>query len=88
MAPSYRLLVCGAIFLYSKRVIYMELKEITSRDVDFAKGYTNVVMKADLVDYSTVKGSMIIRPLGYAIWEQMQRILDKRLFISSTGGQI
>ena len=54
----------------------MELKEITSRDVDFAKWYTNVVMKADLVDYSSVKGSMIIRPLGYAIWEQMQRILD------------
>ncbi len=52
-------------------------KEITSRDVDFAKWYTDVVKKADLVDYSSVKGSMIIRPYGYAIWEKMQEILDK-----------
>ena len=54
-----------------------EVKEITSRDVNFAKWYTDVVKKADLVDYSTVKGSMIIRPYGYAIWENMQSILDK-----------
>lgn len=53
-----------------------EVKEITSRDVDFAKWYTDVVKKADLVDYSSVKGSMIIRPYGYAIWENMQKILD------------
>jgi len=53
-----------------------EVKEITSRDVNFAKWYTDVVKKADLVDYSTIKGSMIIRPYGYAIWENMQRILD------------
>ncbi|MBQ6494958.1 MAG: proline--tRNA ligase [Bacilli bacterium] len=55
----------------------MEVKEITNRDVDFAKWYTDVCMKADLVDYSSVKGSMIIRPLGYAIWEQMQSVLDR-----------
>ena len=55
----------------------MEVKEITNRDVDFAKWYTDVCKKADLVDYSTVKGSMIIRPLGYAIWESMQSVLDK-----------
>ena len=55
-----------------------EVKEITSRDVNFAKWYTDVVKKADLVDYSTVKGSMIIRPYGYAIWENMQRILDEK----------
>ncbi len=54
-----------------------ELKEITSRDVDFAKWYTDVVKKADLVDYSQVKGSMVIRPYGYAIWENMQKILDQ-----------
>ena len=53
-------------------------KEITSRDVDFAKWYTDVVKKADLVDYSSVKGSMIIRPYGYAIWENMKNILDKK----------
>lgn len=55
-----------------------QVKEITSRDVDFAKWYTDVVKKADLVDYSSVKGSMIIRPYGYAIWENMQNILDKK----------
>lgn len=54
----------------------MEVKEITNRDVDFAKWYTDVCMKADLVDYSNVKGSMIIRPLGYAIWEEIQKTLD------------
>ena len=55
-----------------------QVKEITSRDIDFAKWYTDVVKKADLVDYSNVKGSMIIRPYGYAIWENMQSILDKK----------
>ena len=55
----------------------MEVKQITNRDVDFAKWYTDVVIKADLVDYAGTKGSMIIRPLGYAIWEQMQNVLDK-----------
>ena len=54
-----------------------QLKDITSRDVDFAKWYTDVVKKADLVDYSGVKGSMIIRPYGYAIWEKMVAVLDK-----------
>lgn len=54
-----------------------QIKDITSRDVDFAKWYTDVVKKADLVDYSSVKGSMIIRPYGYAIWENMVAVLDK-----------
>ena len=53
------------------------VESITSRDVDFAKWYTDVVRNADLVDYSNVKGSMIIRPYGYAIWEMMQSVLDK-----------
>lgn len=55
----------------------MEVKQITNRDVDFAKWYTDVVTKADLVDYAGTKGSMIIRPLGYAIWENMQKVLDE-----------
>ena len=54
-----------------------EIKDITSRDIDFAKWYTDVVTKAGLVDYSNVKGSMIICPYGYAIWEQMQNNLDR-----------
>ena len=53
------------------------VSKITDRDVDFAKWYTDVVREADLVAYSSVKGSMIIRPYGYAIWENIQKILDK-----------
>ena len=49
---------------------------ITSMDVDFAQWYTDIVKKADLIDYSSVKGCMIIRPYGYAIWENIQKILD------------
>ena len=52
------------------------VNDITSMDVDFAKWYTDVVKKAELTDYSSVKGCMIIRPYGYAIWENIQSILD------------
>lgn len=45
-------------------------------DEDFAKWYTDVVIKAELIDYSSVKGCMIIRPYGYAIWENIQHIMD------------
>ena len=55
-----------------------EIKDITPRDKDFALWYTDVVKKAGLVDYSSVKGSMIICPYGYAIWENIQKILDER----------
>lgn len=47
-------------------------------DVDFAQWYTDVVKKAELMDYSSVKGCMIFRPYGYAIWENIQRNLDDR----------
>ena len=52
------------------------VKEITSMEDDFAKWYTDVVSKAELMDYSSVKGCMIIRPYGYAIWENIQSILN------------
>lgn len=52
-------------------------KEIISRDENFAEWYTSIVKKADLVDYSSMKGSMIIRPYGYAIWENIVSVLDK-----------
>ncbi len=55
----------------------MKNKEITSRDENFAQWYTDVIKKADLVDYSSMKGSMIIRPYGYAIWENIQKVLDE-----------
>ena len=54
------------------------VEAITSRDVDFAKWYTDIVKKAELADYSGVKGCMVIRPYGYAIWENMQQDMDKR----------
>ncbi len=55
-----------------------KVKEITGRDIDFGKWYTDIIKKADLIDYSSMKGSMIIRPYGYAIWEEMVKILDAK----------
>lgn len=55
------------------------VEAITSMDEDFAKWYTDIVKKAELIDYSSVKGCMIIRPYGYAIWENIQKNLDERL---------
>ncbi len=52
------------------------VKAVTSMDEDFAQWYTDVVLKAELIDYSSVKGCMIIRPYGYAIWENIQKIVD------------
>ena len=49
---------------------------ITSMDEDFAQWYTDIVKKAELISYTSVKGCMVIRPYGYAIWENIQRILD------------
>ena len=53
-------------------------KQITSRDVDFAKWYTDVVRAAKLACYSNTKGCIVIEPNGYAIWENMQSIIDKK----------
>ncbi len=52
------------------------VSEITSMDVDFAKWYTDIVKKAELIDYSSVKGCVIMRPYAQAIWENIQSILD------------
>lgn len=54
------------------------VEAITSMDEDFAKWYTDICMKAELVSYTSVKGCMVIRPYGYAIWENIQKNLDKR----------
>ena len=54
------------------------VEEITPMDVNFAQWYTDIIKKADLVDYSLVRGCMIIRPYGYAIWELIQAELDRR----------
>ena len=52
-------------------------KAITARSEDFAQWYTDVVLKAGLVDYGSARGSMIIKPYGYAIWELIQEFLNK-----------
>lgn len=55
----------------------MKNEKITSRDVDFAKWYTDIVREAKLADYSNTKGCIVYEPNGYAIWEKMQEVLDK-----------
>jgi prolyl-tRNA synthetase len=52
--------------------------EITPRSEDFSRWYTDIVRRAELADYSPVKGCMVIRPYGYAVWELMQQSLDRR----------
>ncbi len=54
------------------------VEAITSMEEDFAQWYTDVVKKAELVDYTSVKGCMVIKPAGYAIWENIQHELDSR----------
>ena len=53
------------------------VKEITNIDEDFAKWYTDIVLKAELADYTETKGCITIRPYGYAIWENIQKYTDK-----------
>ena len=52
------------------------VQQITDMEADFAQWYTDICRKAELVEYSSVKGFMILRPYGYAIWENIQRIMD------------
>jgi prolyl-tRNA synthetase len=52
-------------------------KEITSRAVDYSQWYNDLVLKAGLADYSAVRGCMVIKPNGYALWENMRDVLDK-----------
>ena len=61
------------------------VKEVTPRAVDFSQWYIDLVLKTELMDYAPIKGCMAIRPYGYAIWENMQQLLDKR--IKATGHQ-
>ncbi len=54
------------------------VEAITPIDQDFAQWYTDICLKAELVDYSSVKGCVVLRPYGYAIWENIQKLLDAR----------
>ncbi|RZK18629.1 MAG: proline--tRNA ligase [Pedobacter sp.] len=60
-------------------------KEITSREADYSQWYNDIVLKADLAEHSAVRGCMVIKPNGYAIWEKMQAVLDK--MFKDTGHQ-
>ncbi len=53
-----------------------KVEQITDMEVDFAQWYTDVCKKAELIDYSSVKGMFVYRPYGYAIWENIQRLMD------------
>ncbi len=55
------------------------VKEIQSKEEDYSRWYLDIVKKADLMDYGPVKGTMIIKPYGYAIWENMQQDMDRRI---------
>jgi len=55
------------------------VKKITPKSVDFSKWYIEIIQKAELADYAPIKGMMIIRPYGYAIWENIQQLVDKRI---------
>ena len=55
------------------------LKEITPKSRDYSQWYLDVVLKADLADYGPVKGCMVIKPYGYAVWEAMQQDMDRRI---------
>ena len=57
----------------------MEQKKITSRDTDFSQWYLDVIKFAEIVEHGPVKGTMIIRPYGYAVWENIQKELDRRI---------
>lgn len=61
---------------YDNDIMAKELKELTSRQEDYSQWYLDIVTKADLAENSAVRGCMVIKPYGYAIWEKMQRVLD------------
>ena len=61
------------------------VKKLTPKSVDFSKWYVEIIRKAELADYAPLKGMMVIRPYGYAVWENIQYLLDKR--IKKTGHQ-
>ena len=59
-----------------KKKMATELKDLTKRSEDYSKWYNELVVKAELAEQADVRGCMVIRPYGYAIWEKMQRVLD------------
>jgi len=64
--------------MIKKLNVKMHQQGITTREEDFSRWYLDIIEKADLAEHSAVKGSMVIKPYGYAIWENIQKILDKK----------
>ena len=60
-------------------------KELMTRAQDYSQWYNDLILKGDLADYSAVRGCMVIKPYGYALWENMQQTLDK--MFKDTGHQ-
>jgi len=56
-----------------------EKKELTKKSANFSGWYNDVVLRADLADYAPVKGCMVFKPYGFAIWENIQKILDQKI---------
>ena len=82
-----KIVVFGGEICYNSHSCFFERKnmakenfveQISDIEADFPQWYTDVVLKTKLVDYGPVKGTMVIRPYGYAIWENIQKELDKR----------
>ena len=71
---------CGLLQSNSNQKLYMaiELKNLTKRSEDYSKWYNELVVKADLAEQADVRGCMVIKPYGYAIWERIQQSLDER----------
>ena len=64
------------------------VEAITAQEVDFAQWYTDICTKAELVEYSSVKGFVVLRPYGYAIWENIQKNLDSLRQQAQSGGNV
>ena len=64
------------------------VSEITTMDVDFAQWYTVIVKKAEMADYSSVKGCIIMRPYAQALWENIQHTLDGKRLVNVFGGLV
>ena len=76
MTPDTRVPIRSSLDAQKRKDSFVT--EITPRSEDFSRWYLDVVRRAELADYSPVKGCMVIRPYGYAIWELMQQVLDRR----------
>lgn len=76
MQKLFPFLAKSSVYLLKNEFQEMS-KGITNRATDYSQWYNELVVKADLAEHSAVRGCMVIKPYGYAIWEKMQAVLDK-----------